>query len=308
MSVYTPVSSTELELFLERYAIGALRSYSGIENGITNTNFWLQTETGHFVLTLYEHHQPAALDYILGLQYHLAKQGVACATPVTDNSQRYYSTLNNRPAAIINQVGGDVCHRLKSRHCASIGSELAKFHLSGKSYGNTRVNPTGKLWRSKIQQLVSPLMEADERNLLQEELKAYQNLEMHNLPAGPAHCDLFHDNCLFENECLNGIIDFDYACDEAFVYDLAITQNDCCIYEDGSIDTILRDAFLTAYASIRPLQAIEQDMLAFMLRLAATRFWLSRLHDRHFPLVGEMTFTKDPDEFKNILLLRRENN
>lgn len=308
MSVYTPVSSAELELFLTAYPVGALVSYSGIESGITNSNFWLKTEAGDFVLTLFEHHQPAELDYILGLQHHLAEQGVACATPVVDELMRYYSTLNNRPAAINNRITGEVCRQLTARHCASIGSELAKFHMAGKSYAKARSNPCGGAWRSTIQQLVSPLLQADERKLLQDELKAYQSVEKHRLPSGPTHCDLFHDNCLFESDHFNGIIDFDYACNEAFIYDLAIALNDCCIREDGSFIKSFRDSFLMAYSSIRPLQTIEQDMLGLMLRLAATRFWLSRLHDKYFPLAGEMTFTKDPDEFKKILLLRRDNN
>ncbi len=307
MSVYTPVSSTELELFLKAYPLGKLVSYSGIENGITNSNFWLKTEAGNFVLTLFEHHQPAELDYILGLQHYLAERGVACATPVIDRRGRYYSTLNNRPAAISHRVSGDVCRQLTSWHCASIGSELAKFHLAGKSYNKTRSNPCGKSWLSTIQQLVSPLIPTDERSLLRDELKAYQSLGVHRLPKGSTHCDLFHDNCLFEDNKFGGIIDFDYACNEVFLYDLAITLNDCCIHQDGSFNTGFRDSLLTAYSSIRPLQTIEQDMLGLMLRLAATRFWLSRLHDKYFPLAGEMTFIKDPDELKNILFLRRDN-
>ncbi len=306
MSVYTPVSSIELEIFLKAYPLGKLVSYSGIENGITNSNFWLKAEAGDFVLTLYEHHQPADLDYILGLQHHLAEQGVACATPVVDKRGRYYSTLNNRPAAINHRISGNVCQHLTTRHCASIGLELAKLHLAGKSYAKTRANPRDSSWLSTIQQLVSPLLPTEERILLREELRACQSLEMYRLPSGPTHCDLFHDNCLFDDHKFGGIIDFDYACNEAFVYDLAITLNDCCIRQDGSFNTGFRDSFLTAYSSIRPLQTIEQDMLGRMLRLAATRFWLSRLHDKYFPLAGEITFIKDPDEFKNILLLRRE--
>ncbi len=308
MSVYTTVSNTELDLFLKSYSLGSLVSYSGIENGITNSNYWLETEHDSFVLTLFEHHQPAALGYILGLQWHLAEQGVACSTPVIDQKNRYYSTLNNRPAAIINRVAGKVCQQLTAQHCASIGSELAKFHLAGQSYAGLRFNPCGDSWRKKTLQLVSPLLPADESKLLLEEIKAYQCLENQPLPSGPAHCDLFHDNCLFENDHFKGIIDFDYACNEAFIYDLAVTLNDCCINSDGSFIADYRDCLVAAYSSIRPLQTIEQDILGLMLRLAASRFWLSRLQDKHFPLKGEMTFTKDPDVFKKILLLRRDSN
>lgn len=305
MSVYTPVSTAELELFLGRYAIGPLVSYCGIEKGITNSNFWLETESGHYVLTLYELHQPPALEYILGLQHHLAARGVACATPVIDKQQRYYSTLNNRPATISNRVRGKVCQKLSTLHCALIGSELAKFHLVGKSFSKKRSNPCGKQWRLSTYQKLLPVMAPTDQQLVKEEFQAYQQLENVKLPGGSTHSDLFHDNCLFAGKKFGGIIDFDYACNEALLYDLAITLNDCCIQVNGEPDSNLIQAFINAYDLLRPLQVIERDYLSLMLRLAATRFWLSRLHDTHFPSTGDIAFKKDPDEFKNILLLRR---
>ncbi len=306
MSVYTSVSTTELEIFLAGYTIGDLLSYSGIKNGITNSNYWLETEQGKFVLTLYEYHQPKDLDYILGLQHHLANQGVACATPVIDNQQRYYSTLNNRPAAINNRIKGHVCRYLAPRHCMFIGTELAKFHLAGKNYRYTRFNPRGKCWILSMPRKLQAHLKMDDQKLLDDEINNFHSLNFLNLPGGPTHLDLFHDNCLFDGDKLGGIIDFDYACDEVFLYDLAIALNDCCIQKNGDLDAGLVRAFIDAYESLRPLQAIEQDNLTLMLRLAATRFWLSRLQDQIYPpLVGDLTFTKDPDEFKNILLLRR---
>lgn len=306
MSVYTPVSSIELEIFLLRYEIGALIHYAGIENGITNSNFWLQTEAGSYVLTLYEHHQPRALDYILALQHHLAEQGVACATPIIDRQQGYYSVLNNRPAAIANRIDGEVCQELTSIHCASIGGELAKFHLAGQNYGRKLANPCGRQWRLSMQQKLLAVMTRTDRLLLQEEIRAYQVLETISLPTGSTHSDLFHDNCLFSGKELAGIIDFDYACNESFLYDLAITINDCCLLDNNELNLDLLKALVDAYDGLRPLQPIEKAYLNLMLRVAATRFWLSRLHDLHFPLVGELTFKKDPDKFKRILLLRRE--
>ena len=305
MSVYTSVSTVELEGFLRRYALGHLISFQGIENEITNSNFWLQTDQDQFVLTLYEHNQPAALDYILGLQCHLAERGVACATPVIDKAQRYYSMLNHRPAAINLRIKGHYCRELSAQHCRLIGKELAKFHLSGIDYRNHRNNPCGDQWMLSMQQKLNHYLSRTDQKLLNEEIQAYRAIENLRLPNGPCHLDLFHDNCLFDGENLCGIIDFDYACDSIFIYDFAIALNDCCIQENAELDSTLVDAFSLGYESIRPFEAIEQDYLGLMLRLAATRFWLSRLHDLNFPLSGDLTFVKDPDEFKRILVSRR---
>ena len=304
MSVYTSVSNNEVAAFLTGYSIGNLTAFRGIENGITNTNYWLSTEHGEYVLTLYEQHQPQALDYILGLQQHLSDLGIACSKPVIDNQKRLYSILKGKPAAIINRVSGDVCKSLRRQHCELIGKEMAKFHLAGRTYPVFRNNPCGHHWRVAIQEKISPLLTALEQKLLNEELTAYQALNGLDLPSGATHSDLFHDNCLFTDDILCGIIDFDYACNESFIYDISISLNDCCIQQDGKLDETLSSSFLHAYQTIRPLHDIELDQLGLMLRLAATRFWLSRLHDQHFPLTGEMTFMKDPNVFKNILLLR----
>lgn len=306
MSVYTFVSRDQLNAFLQGYSIGKLVSYEGIANGITNSNFWLKTEAGAFVLTLYEHHQTSDLDYILGLQHHLIQKGIACASPVHDNNGRFYSTLNNKPAAINRRVSGEVCQTLTVRHCQLVGTELANFHLAGASYHLIRKNPCGSYWRLNKQQELDGYLNESDKKLLAEEITAYEALNHISLPAGAVHADLFHDNCLFDDDRTGGIIDFDYACDEFWLYDLAVTINDWCINNEGELDQQLLRAFLNSYNRVRPLLAIEQDNLALMLRLAAVRFWLSRVYDKAFPLSGELTYTKDPDEFKNILLLRRE--
>ncbi|NNE63615.1 MAG: homoserine kinase [Gammaproteobacteria bacterium] len=305
MSVYTSVSNKEVEAFLGGYSIGNLKTLRGIENGITNTNYWLSSEDREYVLTLYEQHEPQALDYILGLQQHLGDRDVACSRPVIDNQGRLYSILKGKPAAIIHRVAGEVATELSQCQCQLIGKEMAKFHLAGQTFPFSRNNPCGHYWRIALQEKLLPLLTDLEQKLLDEELTAYQAITDIDLPSGATHSDLFHDNCLFNGDILSGIIDFDYACNESFIYDISISLNDCCIKQDGRLDETLSGSFLGGYQAIRPLLDVELDQLGLMLRLAATRFWLSRLHDRHFPLAGEMTFTKDPDVFKNILLLRR---
>ena len=123
---------------------------------------------------------------------------------------------------------------------------------------------------------------------------------------GAIHADLFHDNALFTADGLGGILDFDYACNDSFVFDIAVLLNDWCIDGSYRLDTARVQATLDGYRSRRRLDPAEIAALPMMLRLAALRFWLSRLHDREFPLSGELTFIKCPDAFREMHRLRAE--
>ncbi|MCZ6797476.1 MAG: homoserine kinase [Gammaproteobacteria bacterium] len=306
MSVYTRISSDQLQTFLSQYRIGELLDYAGIVAGITNTNYALQTTTGAFVLTLYEHHSEAVLDYILGLQHHLASKRVACAAPVLDCNNRLYSTLNQRPTAIIHRLAGEVCKIPTRKQCAQMGAELARFHLAGTDFLLNRDNPCGSTWMQVRAAGLDTWLSLSDKTLLHEEIRHYTQYPLAQLPQGTLHADLFHDNVLFDGGQLSGIIDFDYACNDVLIYDLCVTINDWCILTDGNIDTPRMDALLQAYHQLRPLLEAEREALPALLRIAALRFWVSRLHDKTFPDAGEITFAKDPDEFKRMLLLRRE--
>ena len=306
VSVYTRVDRGQLESFLNSFQIGELVDFHGILAGITNTNYSMQTTAGTFVLTLYEHHSNETLDYILGLQYHLANNQVACATPVLNNENRLHSTLNQRPAAIIYRLAGEVCKNPSVNQCDLIGKELARFHLAGRNFIASRNNPCGLSWWLTMSDKLDSHLSTADRALLLEEVQNYQQYPKAGLPVGTLHADLFHDNVLFDGELLSGIIDFDYACNDILIYDLCVTINDWCIESDGNIDPARMNSLIRAYQQLRPLLLQEQEALPMMLRATAFRFWLSRLHDKTFPVGGELNFVKDPDEFKRMLLLRRE--
>ena len=273
--------------------------------GITNTNSYLRSDAGDFVLTLYEHHSDDELDYLLGLQLHLSSRSVACAAPVRDRRGELYSTLNQRPAAINQRLPGEVKHAPGVVHCAAIGAELARFHLAGRDYGGNRPNPRGAEWVLAAGDMLGAEMPAADQDLLAATIDEYGGLDFDALPSGAIHADLFHDNALFVGDALRGIVDFDYACDDSFVLDLAILLHDWCIDTDGGFDDARLDAVLEAYQQQRRLGAAELAALPAMLRFSALRFWLSRLHDEVFPQVGELTWVKDPEVFRRLLQRRR---
>jgi len=306
MSVYTKVEPDELTEFLKRYSIGKLISFSGITAGVTNTNYWLETDTGHFVLTLFEHLDSTGLDYVLGLQHHLADLGIQCTAPLVDNLGLLFSTLNHRPAAIVNRISGSVCCNPSVDQCRQIGSELARFHKAGGSYDNNKTNSRGLNWWKLMSEQLRFVLDDTDLNLIDSVIKDFEATDLTKLPLGSLHGDLFHDNVLFHDDCLAGIIDFDYACHDYLIYDIAVTANDWCIDSKGAFLPEKMAAFLTAYSEIRLLQTCEHTAMPIMLQVAALRFWLSRLFDKSFPLEGELTFVKDPNKFKEMLLLRRE--
>jgi len=253
---------------------------------------------------LYEHHSDAELDYMLGLQQHLANQAVRCSKPVKDRYDKFYSSLNQRPAAIIHRLRGEVQTTPTDRHCALIGAELARFHQAGRDYAGLRTNPRGIEWILAACDRLGTGFEEEDLLVISATLDACRQFDLAQLPRGAIHADLFHDNALFQDGELGGIFDFDYACNDSFVFDIAVLLNDWCIDSEGQLVVARVNSMIDAYQQQRYLEAIELEALPLMLRLSALRFWISRLYDKHFPLSGELTFIKSPEEFRRIHQLR----
>ena len=306
MSVYTTVEQAQLEQFLQRYELGEALSLKPIAAGITNTNYYLETTSGSFVLTLYEHHSDDELDYMLGLQRHLANKSLRCAAPVMDRRGDLYSTLKQRPAAIIHRIQGQVQTHPGPEHCARIGAELARFHLAGQDFELNRANPRGIEWLLAVGDMLEGELSQEDRQLFHGTLRDLQALDNSTLPRGAIHADLFHDNALFAGDDLSGIIDFDYACYDSFIFDIAVLLNDWCIDSGNGLQESLVTAILDGYQQQRGLTRAEITALPLMLRLGALRFWFSRLYDKVYPLSGELTFIKDPGVFRDMLAARSE--
>lgn len=307
MSVYTTVSRDELVELLDLYNVGELTSYEGIQAGIENTNYFVSTTEGEFVLTIFEQLEWEELPYFLDIMAFLAEHNVPSAHPIADKSGEYLRNFLNKPAALVQRLKGHGVDKPNQKQCAELGKALGQMHSMAHNFSGYRENPRGIHWCRETIQAISENMGPEDQRLLNEELQFQSTSKRSELPQGIIHADLFRDNALFIGEQLTGIIDFYYACNDALLYDVAITVNDWCTEHDGSIDNERYSSFLTHYRKQRPVTEEEHELWPAMLRAAALRFWLSRLQDLHFPRPGEMTHTKDPDAFRQIMIWHRDN-
>ncbi|MEF8833765.1 MAG: homoserine kinase [Halofilum sp. (in: g-proteobacteria)] len=308
MAVYTALSDSDLEGFLDRYQAGRLIEWVGIRDGIENSNFFITTDQGSYVLTLFEQHPAEELPYFLNLTAHLADHGVPCAHPIADTEGQYLQRLMDKPAALVERLSGRTLEQPGPFHCAAVGDALGRMHVASESFGEVRENERGSRWWYQTAKALRPHLTKADRDLLAEELRYQRRLRYLDLPRGTIHADLFRDNVLFDGDTLSGMIDFYYACHDCLLYDVAITVNDWCRDTDNELESERTEALLNAYAAVRPFTKAEAGAWDAMLRAAALRFWLSRLFDLHFPRPAEIPHTKDPDEYRQVLLARRGDN
>jgi homoserine kinase type II len=307
LSVFTPVSEDQLKGWLKNYSVGALVALEPIESGIENTNYFVTTSQGRYILTLFERLPAPELPFYLELMVHLARHGIPCPAPIADLDDRYLSQLNGKPAALVTRLEGSEVEHPGAAHCSELGGLLARMHLAARSYGGYLENPRGPKWWRKAAAEVRPFLDAGRAALLDAELAFQSQHRFPDLPRGAVHADLFRDNAFFRDGRVSGVFDFYFAGIDCFAYDLAVCANDWCLVDpqrDRRLDAARTRALLDAYAALRPLQAVERAAWPVMLRAAALRFWLSRLHDLHLPRAGELVKVHDPEHFREILALR----
>jgi homoserine kinase type II len=191
MSVFTSVSAETLSGWLRRYAIGRLVEFQGISAGVQNSNFFVTTSLGRYVLTLFETIPRAELPFYLHLMAHLARHGLPVPAPIADRDNEYLGTVSEKPAALVMRLSGRSEMAPSASHCSRVGAMLAGLHLAGLSYGRRQENPRGAAWRSRTAALVLPFLPADEQALLKAELDFQSGMNYAELPNGVIHADLF---------------------------------------------------------------------------------------------------------------------
>ncbi len=301
MAVYTEVNDEELKDFLAQYELGEVTAFKGIAEGVENSNYLLRTTSGSFILTLYEKRvAPEDLPYFLALMEHLSGKGIDCPIPVRGRDGEALRKLCGRPAAIISFLDGLSARRIHPAQCRLLGEALAAMHVAGADFPGHRANglSVGE-WRplfdasaARAHEVQPGLAEA-----LGEELALLEERWPEALPEGVIHADLFPDNVFFLGDRLSGIIDFYFACNDFFAYDLAVCLNAWCFEPDNSFNITKARYMLNAYRGLRPFSDAELSALPLLARGSALRFLLTRLYDwlNHPP--GALVDPKDPLEY-----------
>lgn len=301
MSVYTTVTPEQLELWLKQHNVGTLIDLRGISAGIENTNYFVTTTAGRYVLTLFEKLTAAELPFYLNLMAHLADHGIPSARPIPDVEGTILGELNDKPAALVSFLPGKDVETPGLGHCAAVGTMLARIHRAGQSYAARMENPRGLAWWQQVTPEIVGFLSPADAALLKDEVRFHASHLFPGIPRGAIHADLFRDNVLFEGKRISGVIDFYFACTDSLLFDVAVCVNDWCVLPDGAIDGERADALLESYRATRPIAEAEALAWPVMLRAAALRFWVSRLYDYHLPRPGELTHAKDPRHFQRIL-------
>jgi homoserine kinase type II len=310
VAVYTDVSFEELETVLAAYDVGQPLSFKGIAEGVENSNFYLQTTRGGYFLTLYEKRvSEADLPFFLGLMEHLAGRGIRCPEPIRRRDGAQWSVVNGRPGALVSFLNGLSLRRPEPAHCAAAGEALAGLHAAGADFALARANALGPHGWGELVEKTAEGAEGIETGLRALIAGAYRDALAgwpQGLPSGVIHADLFPDNVLFMNAAVSGLIDFYFACNDAYAYDLAVMLNAWCFESDGSYNITKGRSLIGAYRKARPLTADEIAALPVLCAGAALRFLLTRLYDalNHDP--DALVRPKDPRDFSRRLRFHRQ--
>jgi homoserine kinase type II len=306
MAVFTPVSLDDLASWIMQFPLGKPLALKGIASGIENSNFFLTTESGEYVLTIFENLSFEQLPFYLKLMLHLAQHGVLVPEPIVSKQGQIVNSLHGKPASIVSKLNGSCQMKPVPVHCAAVGAMLAKMHLAARDYPLHQPNLRGLDWWQATAPVVLPFLSDENQHLLRAEMHFQvafaASVPYHQLPRGPIHADLFRNNVMFTGEQLTGFFDFYFAGCDTWLFDVAVTVNDWCIdLASGALDAARVRAILDAYHAVRPFTEDEQTAWQPMLRAAALRFWLSRLYDLHLPRDAEMLTPHDPTHFERIL-------
>jgi len=307
MSVYTNLDSKDVKSLLNKYNIGTLKSYKGIADGITNTNYFVNTTKGKYVITLFEDISQSKVKKYLKLMNYFSGKDLCSPEIMLTKEMDILTVVKSKPCSIMQKLSGKTITKTNSRLCSSIGKVIGTFHCASKDYNQEITNDRDIKWVEKGIKRIKGHVSKNQMSLLLYCSKVFKKLFTMNLPHGMIHSDLFRDNVLANKDDIKGIIDYYYSFNGPFIYELAVVINDWCVNHDGSINRVKYDNFIKSYNSVRELSLSETKQLNNAMIASGLRYYLSRLIDMIFPKVGEITHIKDPSVFEKIILKRINN-
>ena len=312
MAVYTKINKQLLESFLENYELGKLLSFTGIQEGVENSTYKLITSTGLYILSIFEKRVDVKdLTFFIQLKNHLIAKNFLCRKPISNKKGDYINQIKNKSCLIISFLEGKNTSYITENHCLQLGKQLSSIHKNTSDFKLSRQNALSqKHWRSLFEN-IKYNQNTEYKNLFElinTELDFLDKNWPKNLPSGIIHSDLFQDNVLFNNNVISGIIDFYFACNDYYAYELGICINAWCFNSHNKFDTKKAVAMLNSYQNYRKLSEKEKKALPALLRGAAMRFLLTRLYDRIYHSEEAFVKPKDPMEYFNILKFHQNNN
>ena len=302
MAVYTALSAAELAGLVADYDVGALVSAKGIAEGVSNSNWLIETTQARFILTMYEARVAVEeLPFFLGLLDHLAAKGSPVPRTIHDREGAPFRMVRGKAVALIEFLPGVSVDEPSVAQARAVGRALAGLHLDATDFVGKRANAMGlQQWHDLLSQCgqqglrsIDPSLPA----LVVSELRDLTANWPQGLPRSVIHADLFPDNVLLLGDEVTGLIDFYFACHDITAYDLAVTHSAWCFAKDGSFRPEIAEALLAGYTERRPLSAAERQALPTLARGAAMRFLATRAYDWLHTPADALVTRKDPMDF-----------
>lgn len=302
MAVHTQISKTDVDNFFKNYPIDEIIEFSGIKEGIENSNYLIKTEKNNFILTIFEKRtNEVDLPFFFRLMNHLKNHGIKCPEVVMDLKGNYYNSIHNKPAAVTTFLEGRSIIRIEPFHCGELGKAIALFHNASSLLDIKRENKLNTKNLHKLIQIIDSIsdkVDQDELSFIKDEYKFLNENIPLELPQGIIHADLFPDNIFFHNNILSGIIDFYFSCNDSYIYEIAICMNAWCFEQNSNEFNISKaKALLSNYNQIRPLSKNEIEYMPILARVAALRFLLTRTIDFYKDTNNLLVTKKDPKEY-----------
>ena len=304
MAIYTKLSENNLKDFFLKYNVGKLINYKGIQEGIENTNYFIQTEKGKFILTIYEKRvQEKDLPFFIGLMKNLFDANFPSPKPIINKNGNYITEISEKKAAVVSFLNGFSKKNLSPDNCHSVGIQTAKLHMITKNLTIKRENRLSiNSWRKFYENVQKDCSKIHPNltKIIEKNLDEIENNWPNNIPSGIIHADLFPDNIFFKGDKLTGIIDFYFSCYDFYTFEIAICLNALCFEgrkENLSFNVTKAKKFIDGYSSIRKLTEKEKKSLRILCQGAAIRFLLTRVFDYLNLIKGAMVKTKDPIEY-----------